>query len=119
MNVTEYHALAKPGFAARRAKYGNTPTVVNGTWFASAKEARRYSELLLLERAGEISELRLQVRFSLDVGGVHVCRYIADFTYRDKAGGAVVEDVKGVETPEFKLKRKLMLACHGIDVVTT
>lgn len=105
-------------------KYRNKKVEVDGIKFDSKKEARRYSDLLLLQRAGEISELVLQPRFSIWVGGVHVCDYIADFTYKrgeDVLNNFVVEDVKGQKNGGawrvFRLKQKLMKAVHGIDVV--
>jgi hypothetical protein len=90
---------------------------VDGISFASKKEARRYGELRLMERAGMIDNLALQPRFPLLVNGELVCTYVADFAYNTKTA-RVVEDAKGVQTPEFKLKRKLMKAALGIDVVT-
>jgi len=102
---------------SRPSKYGNRKTVVDGITFASAKEARRYSELKLLERAGEISALMLQPRFPLKVNDQLICTYVADFIYQDKGGSSVVEDAKGFKTPEYKLKRKLMRAVFAVDVV--
>lgn len=102
----------------RRAKYGNKPTEVDGVRFASKREAGRYQELKLLERAGHISALRLQPTFPLDVNGIPVCRYRADFEYVEN-GRRVVEDSKGYATPEYKIKRALMLACHGVEVRET
>jgi hypothetical protein len=92
---------------------------VNGVVFASKKEASRYMELLLLQRAGEIKELELQVKFSIDINGVHICNYFADFRYKPRRGDAVIEDVKGMRTPVYNLKKKLMLACHGITIWET
>src|SRR5512146_2768851 len=92
----------------RRSKYGNKPTEVDGVRFASKREAARYSELKLLERAGQISALRLQPAFPLDVNGVPITRYVADFSYVEN-GKRVVEDVKGYRTKEYQMKAKLML----------
>jgi hypothetical protein len=111
------HAF-RPGFAARRSKFGNVRTLHDGINFASKREATRYAELKLLERAGEISDLKLQVRFKLAVNGEHICTYVADFTYRDKAGRSIIEDAKGFETDVFRLKRNLMRAVFGVEVVT-
>jgi hypothetical protein len=98
-------------------KYGNIPTRVNGVFFASKREARRYQELLLLERAGVIRDLETQPVFDLDVNGVRICRYLADFRYYDTERNAlVVEDSKGVRTETYKLKARLMKAVHGIEV---
>jgi hypothetical protein len=96
-------------------KYGAIRTEVDGVTFASKAEARRYAELKLLERAGEIAQLELQPRYPLVVNGVKVATYVGDFRYIER-GGLVVEDTKGVRTPVYKLKAKLMLAVHGITV---
>lgn len=103
----------------RRSKYGNRKTVVDGIEFDSAKEAARYSTLKLLERAGEIKGLQVQPVFPLDVNGVPVARYVADFSYVEK-GRRVVEDVKSAATrrlPVYRLKVNLLKALTGIEVV--
>lgn len=103
----------------RRSKFGAVRTEVDGIKFASKAEAARWVELQRLEAAGEIRKLRRQVRYELPVADVLVCRYVADFVYQRRRGAVwqeVVEDVKGVETPEFKLKAKLMQAVHGIGI---
>lgn len=104
------------------SKYHNKKTVVDGIVFDSKKEANRYRELKLLEKAGEISDLRLQVKFELVPAiyeyGVCVQRavtYIADFVYREN-GETIVEDVKGMKTEVYKLKKKLMRWRYGIEV---
>lgn len=102
----------------RRSKYGAKPIVVDGVRYASHKEARRFGELQLLQRAGKISELRRQPRFPIEVNGKLVCTYVGDAVYREN-GDLVVEDVKGGEatkTPVYKLKRALMLAVHNITI---
>lgn len=100
-------------------KYGNTKVEVDGVPFDSKREAARWRELRLLERAGEISDLRRQVRYELvpKLPGERPVDYIADFVYRDKDGNEVVEDVKGVRTPVYVIKRKLMLWRHGIRIM--
>jgi hypothetical protein len=103
------------------SKYGAVRTVVDGVSFASKKEARRYSELKLLQRAGEIAELRLQPRYPLVVNGLKVCTYVGDFAYHPTFQGAtmaqeVVEDAKGFKTPEYKLKAKLFQALQGFPI---
>ena len=105
-----------------RNKFGAKKTVLDGVTFASMAEAQRYTHLKLLERIGEITELELQPAFDLVVNGHKVCRYIADFRYRNTATGeTVVEDVKSTptRTPEYRIKRKLMAACYGIEVLET
>lgn len=99
----------------RKNKYNNKPTTVDGVWFASKFEASRWCELRLLEQMGKITNLRKQVTFPLEVGGVKVTSYRADFVY-DECGKQVVEDAKGYVTPEYKIKRSLMLAVHGIKI---
>jgi hypothetical protein len=103
-------------------KYHNKKVTYNGIAFASKKEARRYSELLLLERAGAITDLQMQVPFVLipsqRINGKVVereCKYIADFVYIEN-GKKVVEDTKGMKTDKYIIKRKLMLYVHGIRI---
>lgn len=104
------------------AKYGNRKVTADGQTFDSRKEYRRFCELRLLEKAGEVADLRRQVRFELlpaqRIDGKVVERsvtYIADFTYTEN-GQTVVEDTKGIRTKEYILKRKMMLFFHGIVI---
>lgn len=122
-NILEW--LEKPR-ARRAGKYNNRRCEIDGEVFDSQMERDRWLNLRLLERAGEISQLRRQVAYELipaqrrPSGGVErACSYVADFVYVDKAGRTVVEDVKGAVTPEFRLKRKLMLQVHGVEVLLT
>lgn len=102
----------------RPSKYRAQRTVVDGITFASKKEAARYGVLKTMEAAREIEGLTLQPTFDLVVNGVLVCRYKADFQYRE--GGALfIEDVKGMKTPAYRLKKKLMKAIHNIDIFET
>lgn len=114
-------------------KYNAKKVVVNGIVFDSKKEARRYKELVLLERAEKIKGLRRQVEFELipahyepdtvgPRGGVkkgkiieRKCSYIADFVYVED-GKVVVEDAKGMRTHDYVIKRKLMYHIHGIRI---
>lgn len=104
-----------------RAKYGNKKTEVDGITFDSKAEARRYGQLKLLERAGAIQGLTLQPVFvlipSVTVQGRKrpAIKYKADFQYIE-GEKRVVEDVKGVRTPVYNLKRHLMKYVHGIDI---
>lgn len=103
-------------------KYHNKKIVVDGRTFDSAKEAKRFQELAMLLKHGDIAELECQVPFELipaqRVNGKVVersCKYIADFAYyRD--GAFHVEDTKGFRTPDYIIKRKLMLYVHGIRI---
>ena len=91
-----------------RGKFGNRITHLHGINFHSKAEARRYLQLRKLEDNGTIEDLVLQPKYKLAVNGTHVCTYIADFTFRAKGVDAqIVEDVKGIETPVFRLKAKL------------
>ena len=119
--------LAKP------SKYGNKKTVIDGIEFDSKREAARWQQLRLFERAGKICELERQVVFelapSVQYAGKRVTpalRYVADFTYFEEStsrGGPnpryTVEDSKGMRTKEYKIKRHLMLAVHKIEVLET
>lgn len=93
-------------------KYRNKKTQIDMYVFDSAKEAQRYRELTLLERAGEISNLELQPRFLLQDSfkkngkTYRKIEYIADFKYIEK-DKTIVEDVKGLQTDVFKIKHKL------------
>lgn len=102
------------------SKYGNRKVEIDGIKFDSAKEGRRYTELRLLERAGQIKDLELQKRFPIRVNDELVCAYVADFVYREAhSGQQVVEDVKSNFTrqhPVYRLKNKLMHAVHGVTI---
>lgn len=115
------------------SKYGNKKITVGGITFDSKKEAARYQDLMLLERAGKIKDLRRQVKFILipaqreTVWNEKKCKYedgkvierevayVADFVYTE-GGFMVVEDAKGFRTPEYILKRKMMLFFHRIRI---
>lgn len=104
-------------------KYRSRKVTVNGIEFDSHREARRYQELQLLLRAGEISDLRLQKKYTLipsqkkpSGGTERACTYTADFIYKDKTGREIVEDSKGMKTQQYIIRRKLMLYVHGIEV---
>lgn len=101
-------------------KYRNTPTVIDGIRFDSQAEGRRYSQLKLLEKAGEIKNIELQPKFPMEVNGKKVGRYTADFAYHDRATGKqVVEDVKSPSTAKgeaYRLRKKLVEALYGITI---
>lgn len=103
-------------------KYHAKKTRLDGLTFDSQKEAQRYAELKLLERAGKICGLKRQVKYELiPAQKIHgrtverACSYIADFVYEEN-GQTVVEDVKGFRTKDYLIKRKLMLERHGIKI---
>lgn len=99
----------------RRRKYGNTPVEIDGKRFDSKKESMRYLVLSDMERRGEITKLALQPRFPVEIEGSKICTYVADFQYlRD--GELVVEDVKGMKTQVYKLKKKMVEAIYPFEV---
>jgi len=112
--------------AKRRSKYNVAPKAertLDGIVFDSKKEMTRYSELKLLEKAGAITALELQPRFDLIVNDVKCGFYKADFAYTaikigtgDEIHTWVVEDVKGMKTPLYKLKKKIVEAIYGIEI---
>lgn len=121
-----------------KSKYRSCKITIDGITFDSKKEAGRYQQLKLLERAGEIGELRRQVEFELIPAQFEhpfsatkrgrgkclerKCSYIADFVYKvpifdhGEPFLTVVEDTKGYKTPEYIIKRKLMLSVYGIRI---
>ena len=118
---------------ACRSKYRAKKVTVDGITFDSQKEARRFRELSLLERAGKITNLQRQVKFELlpsqRIDGKVVeraCYYVADFVYYVPSQDEllrycgvlenVVEDTKGFKTKDYIIKRKLMLWVHGIRI---
>lgn len=106
----------------RPSKYGNVKTVVDGITFDSKAEAWRYAELKFLVRAKEIGDLKLQPKYQLlGKGLTKICSYIADFQYVELAPDGyvkrmVVEDVKGVRTPVYRLKAKLFKDNFGFEI---
>ena len=124
-----------------RNKYYNKKTCIDGIEFDSRKEARRYQELKLMERAGVIKDLKMQVKFELipaqyetvETGEYYkigakkgqpktkdICieesiTYYADFVYTE-GKNKVLEDTKGIKTEVYKIKKKLMLWIHGIRI---
>jgi len=108
-------------------KYKNKKTVVDGLKFDSKLEARRYEELKLMERAGAITDLKVHPKFKLSCGDKPIlvkskgypngrrATYTADFSYL-RGDELVVEDTKGMDTSESRLRRAIVEAQYGIDV---
>lgn len=117
------------GIQRIKNKYKNSKVVIDGIRFDSKKEAGRYIVLKSLEKDGKIFGLRRQVKYLLIPTQYEVpdekkkkrkvlereCSYYADFVYY-KDGKIIVEDTKGVKTPEYIIKRKLMLYVYGIRI---
>lgn len=106
-----------------RQKYRNVVIEVDGLQFDSKAEHRRWCYLQQLVKAREIRNLRRQVAFELipgqerpSGGRERPTMYVADFVYEDRTGATIVEDVKGASTPEYRLKRKLMLWRHRVEI---
>lgn len=132
MSEEEYSALihrkAIASYAApegvKPSKYGNKKVVIDGITFDSKKEGERYRQLKMLERAGKVSNLALQPSFelapavSMDGKLKKPLRYIADFSYIEN-GKIVTEDVKGMKTDVYIIKKHLMKHLYGIDILET
>lgn len=115
----------------RNGKYNASKCNIGNEVFDSRREARRYSELCLLEKTGQIKNLRRQVKYILIPSQKEIvmkkgvpkqgktiereCAYVADFVYEEN-GQTVVEDTKGYKTEAYKLKRKMMLYFHNIRI---
>jgi hypothetical protein len=116
MTVEEYRDIID---APKSNKYHAKPMTVDGIHFDSQAEARRYGELRILERAGGLTRLVCHRRFPLSINGTKICDYEDDFDYTTPDGRYVVEDVKSpaTKTALYRVKRNLMKALHGIDIV--
>jgi hypothetical protein len=102
------------------SKYKAIRTEVDGITFSSKKESKRYADLKLLEKAGKIKNLHLQPVIPLPVKEEMICRYVADFGYWDNEKNVdILEDCKGCKTPVYRLKKKLVKAIYGIEILET
>jgi hypothetical protein len=99
----------------RPSKYRAVKTVVDGITFDSKREAARYAELRLLEKRGFIRQLKLQPEFVFMADGKPMFKYRADFRYFE-GKGCVIEDVKGVRTAVYRLKKKLIEAQFNVKI---
>lgn len=105
----------------KRNKFNAVKKEANGRLYDSTHESKRALDLQWLQELGDISDLQYQVPFELvpKQTGEAAVIYRADFVYMDKDGKRVVEDAKGHRTPEYRIKRKLMLYVHGIRILET
>ena len=101
-------------------KYNAKKTEFMGFKFDSKWEAERYGQLASMSLAGVIKDLERQVKYEIVVNDYKICRYVADFVYtlvhENGTEEKIVEDAKGVQTTDFKLKMKLMKAVFNIDI---
>lgn len=98
-------------------KFKAIRTTIDGITFASKKEANYYWQLKLRERTGEVSHIELQPTYAITINGQHICKVKLDFRYYDNRDKFYhIVDVKGLDTPVSKLKRKLVNAQHNIWV---
>ena len=105
-----------------KSRFAAVRTTVDGITFASKREAKRYGELKLLQRAGEIAELKIQPAFPVEIGGHHFCIYTGDFSYTDKSGARIIEDCKSSGTAKdtaYLLRKKAAELFYGIKVIET
>jgi hypothetical protein len=101
----------------KRMKYRNVKTEIDGIKFDSKKEATYYSKLKLLKLSGDVIDFQMQVRYDFKHNGILLCFYKADFVVNWKVSGIKVIDVKGRKLPMYNLKKKMMLAFYGINVI--
>lgn len=102
----------------KKSKFNAKVVWIDGIRFDSTWEGKRYSQLKLLERTGEISDLQMQVPYPMEINNVVICKYLADFVYV-KEDITIIEDAKGFITPEYRIKKKLMKAIHNIEILET
>ena len=93
-------------------KYRAKKVKLDGITFDSKLEAARYTHLKELEAQGLISNIEVHPPYPCEVNGKKICLYKADFRYVNSEGNTVVEDTKGIETPMFRLKKKLVEALY-------
>lgn len=119
-----YNKLLNNSITTKQNKYHNKKVFYDGYWFDSQKEKSWYIKFKLMEQAGEISDLKLQVKyeliktFKLEDKTYRSTNYIADFTYKTKDGKLHVIDVKSkaTRTQVYQLKKKLMAWKYGIEI---
>lgn len=99
----------------QRNKYNAVKIEIDGHIFASQAEGRRYQQLKLLERAGHIRQIELQPVFKFEIDGKLMFRYVADFAYFEGVS-RIVEDCKGVRTPVYRIKKKIIEQAFKITI---
>jgi hypothetical protein len=120
MSLEDFRKYWKGQQNAKTSKYKGKPTeTADGQKFQSHHEANYYTRLLMMQRSGEKFTFERQVRFEININGYMVCEYVADFVVKHPDGKVEVIDTKSEATltPIYRLKKKLMLAVHGIEIV--
>lgn len=118
--MKEYRAALDP--SRSKSKYGNKKVTIAGIKFDSKLEAKRYTQLKMLERGGAIQNLTLQPKFILQEAFVldgtkyQSIAYVSDFKYIDDQGNVIIEDIKGKITKEYAIKKKMFLLRYGKEV---
>ena len=104
-------------------KYKVSPVVertIDGIVFASKREAARYAQLKLAEKAGFLKNLELQPSYPVEINGEHYCTYTPDFRYIEaQTGKQIIEEVKSTGTMKdaaYRLRKKAAELFHGIEV---
>jgi len=110
-----------PAVSPRKGKYNAQGEHINGHWFASGAEGKRYLQLIAMEEQGKISRLELQPTYQIMIKGKHIANYRADFRYAvlSDTGGIsyiIVEDVKGMITDVYTMKKKLVEAIYELQI---
>lgn len=101
----------------RRSKFGNLKVEIDGIKFDSKKEANYYSKLVLLQKSGEVLKFELQPKFEININGIKCGFYKADFKVIWKSGSVKIIDVKGMKTPVYSLKKRIIEALYGIKII--
>lgn len=114
--MPQYRLLMKSQQQSSYNKYSNQKTTYNGIVYDSKRESKRAGELDILKRIGEVKSWLPQSEFRIEHRGVKICSYFADFKVVYADGHVEFEDVKGVKTAVYKLKKKLVKAFHGVDI---
>lgn len=113
MTSAEYLEMNK---TVKQNKYKNVPVIVDDIKFPSKREARYYGKLKILKASGHLINFRMQVKYDFIINGIKIGSYRADFVEEWPTIGIKVVDAKGVKTPVYELKKKLMFACFGIII---
>lgn len=101
----------------KRSKYRSTPVTIDGIVFASKHEGRVYEELKIMQRVGEVKAFRRQIPFVVKINDKDMCKYYCDFLVQFADGHVEVWDAKGYRTKEYRLKKKLVEAQHGVKII--